>query len=72
MNIDWLNIINEVYDTEISYQGFYNKLEEILNLMLPYRKQSQKNIRLEDRPWITKGLLISMKTQDSLAKSRTQ
>ena len=40
--------------------------------MAPYLKQSQKDIRLEERPWITKGLLISMKTRDSLAKSRTQ
>ena len=40
--------------------------------MAPYRKQSQKVIRLEERPWITKGILISMKRRDNLTKSRTQ
>ena len=32
--------------------------------MAPYRKQSQKDIRFEERLWVTKGLLISMKTQE--------
>ena len=72
MNINWSDIINEAYATENSYQGFYKNLEEILDLMAPYRKQSQKVIRLEERPWITKGILISMKRRDNLAKPRTQ
>ena len=32
------NVINEAYGTENSYQGFYKKLAEILDLMAPYRK----------------------------------
>ena len=72
INIDWSSIINEVNGTDVSYHGFYKKLEEILDLMAPYQKLSQKNIKLEERPWITKGLLISMKKRDKLAKCRTQ
>ena len=51
INIDWSSIINEVNGTDVSYYGFYKKLEEILDLMAPYQKQSQKNIKLEERPW---------------------
>ena len=43
VNIDWSDIINEAYGTENSYQGFYKILEEILDLMAPYRKQGLKN-----------------------------
>lgn len=66
LNIDWPNIVNETAGTEISYQRFFNKLEEILNYMAPYRKMTQKEIRLEKRPWITRGLLVSMRVRDNL------
>ena len=41
---------------KIIIKVFIKKLEEILDLMAPYQKQSQKVIRLEERPWITKGM----------------
>ena len=40
--------------------------------MAPYRKMSQKQIRLEQRPWITLGLLVSMKKRDKLSKQRAR
>ena len=66
--IDWSEIVSESVGTEISYQRFYNKLEEVLDYMAPYRKMTQKEIRLEKRPWITQGLLVSMRVRDSLYK----
>ena len=66
--IDWSDIVSETAGTEISYQRFHNKLEEILNYMAPYRKMTQKEIRLEKRPWVTQGLLVSMRVRDNLYK----
>ena len=40
--------------------------------MAPYRKMTQKQIRLEQRPWITQGLLVSMKKRDKLSKQRAR
>ena len=71
LNINWPDIINEMAGTEISYQRFFNKLEEILNLMPPYRKMTQKEIRLEKRPWLTRGLLVSRRIRDNLRKQIT-
>ena len=39
----------------------------------PYRKKERKiEIRLEQRPWITRGILVSMGKRDSLFKSMSQ
>ena len=38
--------------------------------MAAYRKMTQKEIRLEQRPWITRGLLVSMGVRDKLYKRR--
>ena len=67
-NIDWNNLINETLGTDISYHNFYSKIEEILNYMAPYRKLSQKEIKLEHMPWITRGILKSMNVRDDLLK----
>ena len=72
MNIDWSTVINESLGTESSYLDFYDKVEDILNHMAPYRKMTQRNVRLEQRPWITRGLLVSMKVRDKLSKSRAR
>ena len=54
-----------------SFGLFYNKFESLLNTMAPFKKQTKREKRLEQRPWITKGLLISMKKRDSLYKKLT-
>ena len=56
----WSTVINDSLGTESSYLGFYDKVEDILNHMAPYRKMPQRNVRLEQRPWITHGRLVSM------------
>ena len=40
--------------------------------MSPFKKQTNREKRLEQRPWITKGILKSMKMRDSLYKELTK
>ena len=68
-NIDW-SFVNENSGTEKSYLYFYKKIEEILDLLAPYRKMTQKEIKLEQMPWITRGLLVSMGIRDDYYKRR--
>ena len=69
-NLDWSDTMDERNGTEICYQSFYLKIEKLLDEMAPYRKMTKKEIRLEQRPWITQGLLISMSVRDKLYKRR--
>ena len=72
LNIDWSDVIDESNGTEACYQLFYDKIEILLDEMAPFRQMTKKEIRLEQRPWITPGLLVSMRVRDSLYKQRTQ
>ena len=40
--------------------------------MAPIKKQTKREQHLEQRPWITKGILKSMKIRDSLYKKMTK
>ena len=46
LNIDWSAIVNEIEGTEKSYQHFYRKLEEILELWHPTEDCLQKKLNL--------------------------
>ena len=61
-NIDWNYITtNNNIDTNRSYNLFYYKIEKILYEIAPYRKMTKNELRLEQRPWITRGILQSMR-----------
>ena len=51
-----------------SFELFYSNVESLLNNMAPFKKQTKREQRLEQRPWITKGLLKLMNILDSLYK----
>ena len=40
--------------------------------MAPVRKLTKNKIRLEQRPWITKGILVSMYKRDKLLKAASK
>ena len=67
-NIDWSDVIPETLGTDWSYHGFYGKIENILDHMAPYRKMTQKELKREQMPWITRGILVSMGIRDMLNK----
>ena len=68
ININWESLfLNK--DAEICFNSFFNKVEDILNLMAPIKNLSKKEIKLQEKPWITSGLLKSMKSRDKLHKA---
>ena len=70
-NIDWNEINNANTDTNQSFSKFFKKIEKLLDETAPIRKLSKKEMRLKERPWITNGILTSMKERDSLYKEFT-
>ena len=71
-NINWNESMDEEADVNTSLDTFYNKIENLLNIMAPIKKQTKRELRTEQRPWITKGILTSMKIRDSLYKKLTE
>ena len=47
---------------------FLKSVNCLLDKMAPFKKLSQKEIKLKQKPWLTSGLLKSMRTRDNIYK----
>jgi len=66
LKIDFNPVFNPIISTDESFDFFYKKTEKLLDEMAPMKKLSKKEIGLKQSPWITFGLLTSMKDRDYL------
>ena len=70
-NINWNTTLDEAINVNDALNSFYYKIDSLLNIMAPIRKMTTNEQRLEQRPWITRGILKSMRVRDSLYKKLT-
>ena len=69
INIDWISVLDENQaDPNHSFRRFNDKVNEILDKHMPWRKLNKKELRLQTKPWITTGILNSIKRRDKLLK----
>ena len=63
-SIDWASELqancNNAY---LSSELFLKKTEQTINFWAPLQRVSNKNKKLQNKPWITKGLLKSVETK---------
>lgn len=71
LNTNWTSISNHTTTTDQAFDTFYFKIEKLLDEMAPYKKLTKKEVGLKKSPWITCGILNSMKVRDSLYKKLT-
>ena len=65
--VEWASIFeNKTSEESINY--LYNKTTALLDEMAPYRPLKRREIRTENSPWITRGILKSIKNRDKLHK----
>ena len=80
-NFDKENFILDIFDTNwneliqienkdpnLSFDTFENKIMEIIDKYMPLRKLSKGEIKLRNKPWITKGIRVSIKQRDKIHK----
>ena len=65
VSVDFSDVIDESSCTETSYNNFFRKIKNIMDYMAPYRKMTPKEIKLEQMPWVTRGILVSMRVRDT-------
>ena len=70
-NIDWNSVYNEP-NIDVAFNVFYNNIDSLLNIMAPFKKQTKRQQGLQQRPWITSGILKSMRVRDALYKKLTK
>ena len=53
-------------DPDCCFNNFYNKLNKLTNKHAPFKKLSKRKCRQFAKPWITKGLLTSIRKKNKL------
>ena len=68
-NIHWDNVLNtNSMDINQSFSNFYTIINNILDIHAPFKKLSKREIKLKSKPWITKGILKSIKIKNKIHK----
>ena len=66
-NTDWKNIINiKNVDTNTSFNSFFLNFNKLLDKHIPLKKVSNKSFKNRFKPWITHGILKSLKKRSDL------
>ena len=69
INVDWGAVLeSDRADPNHSFKQFNEKVNEILDKHMPWRKLNKKEMRLQAKPWLTKGILNSIKRRDKLLR----
>ena len=66
---NWNKILQlDKSDPNLSFDNFYQKLNELVNDHVPLKKVTKKQLKRQNKPWVTRGLLKSMTIRDKLLK----
>jgi len=63
--IDWVNKLTS-NDPSTQFDNFYTMLLKVVDKHIPLKQLSNKEIKQLSKPWITKGLLVSIKMKNKL------
>ena len=68
---NFMSNINAITESNINdiFDSFYSLLTSTINALAALKKLTRKQKRLKNKPWITKGLLISIKRIQKMHKT---
>ena len=67
----FMSVVDTLTENNVNdiLNDFYSLLTSTINIHAPLKKLSRKQKRLINKPWITKGLLISIKKKQKMHKT---
>ena len=69
LEIDWLEIIHlEKEDPNFSFQQYFQTINSLIDKYMPLKKITNKEIKHQAKPWITKEILMAICDRDFLYK----
>ena len=69
-NVDWNALLNKKpRDADNVFSSFYNKFNKLINKHAPMKTISNRKAKQLSKPWITKGIRISIKVKNKLYAS---
>ena len=65
-NVNWDNLLdNRRNDLNHSFNKFMTTINKIIDKHAPLRKANKKELKLQQKPWITPGIILSIKERFS-------
>ena len=69
-NVDWnALLIKKTYDADNLFSSFHNKFNKLISKHAPMKTISNRKAKQLSKPWITKGIRISIKVKNKLYAS---
>ena len=66
--MDWHVVFDSIENPSDVFKSFYIKLSSVIDVHIPLKRLSRKEIRLKSKPWISKGLNKSIQIKNKLYK----
>ena len=60
--------ILKINDLNKKYDSFHENLMQVVNKNVPLKEMSNKEIKKKEKPWIIKGIIISIHKRNSYLK----
>ena len=69
-NIDWNNLLSlGLQDPDTAFNNFFNSVNALVDQHVPIKTLLKRKIKKSSKPWITKGIRVSIKVRDKLPAS---
>ena len=69
MDVDWPEVLSlDKSDPNYSFENADKKINEIIDTHIPLKKLTKKDFKLQEKPWITTGIIKSIKRRDNLLR----
>ena len=69
MDVNWPEVLSlDKADPNHSFKNVDKKINEIIDAHIPSKKLTKKDFKLQEKPWITSGIIKSIKRRDNLLR----
>ena len=65
-HLDFSPIYNSNLNTNGKFDLFYDQIDFVCKVHVPYKRLSKKEVKISSKPWITKEIFAKMKYRDKL------
>ena len=68
-SINWEDVLPVTDDVNLIFDSFHQKIFNVINNHVAIRRLTKREIKIRAKPWITKGLKVSIAIKNRLYKS---
>ena len=69
LSIEWSEIIQlDKEDPNLSFKLYFTTINKLIDQYMPLKKMTNKEIKQQQKPWITKEILRTMNERDKIHK----